>query len=543
MNGFPSAFDSQFKKRVAYFSMEYAIDQSLKIYSGGLGYLSGSHIKSAYALNQNFIAIGMLWTYGYYDQLKGNDGKMMVHYSPKHYDYLTDTGIILDVKIHGHIVYVKVLKLESEIFQTAPLYLLSTDFELNDYLSRTITHHLYDPEISTRIAQYIVLGDAGTKLVEILGGADYYHLNEAHALPCMFRLHKIYGGSKVWKEKVVFTTHTPEMAGNEVRDMNLLEEMNFFLDLNITEINQLKGDEYGHFNFTSFAIRNSRHTNAVSKLHSEVSHKMWNETPHGNEIIPITNAQNKNYWMDKIIEKAYIDKNLNLFSERKRELKEQLFKEVANQTGKLFDSGVFTMVWARRFAGYKRASLLLKDTERLKRLINNNKYPVQLIWAGKPYPKDQFGIEEFNKVLDFSKVCKGASVLFGYELNLSAQLKRGSDIWLNTPRIFREASGTSGMTAAMNGSINVSINDGWMPEFSKDKENCFLINTKHSDNTDEMDWNDCKTLFELLENEIIPMYYEEPEKWFKMVSNSIRDVIKDFDSNRMATDYYEKIYC
>ena len=542
MEIFPYQINANFKQRVAYFSMEYAIDQSLKIYSGGLGFLAGSHLRSAFSLKQNFIAIGILWTFGYYDQILGYDGKTVTHYIPKYYNFLTDTGILIDVNIHHHTVFVKVYKLEPEIFGTAPLYLLTTDFSLNDYLSRTICHKLYDPEISTRIAQYIILGDGGAKLVKILGGADFYHLNESHALPCMFRLLLDHETPDVWQQKVVFTTHTPEMAGNEVKPMDLLEKMGFFLGIQRTTIDRFRGESHDYFNFTAFAIKNCRKTNAVSKMHAQVSQNMWQNVPNANKIFPITNAQNKNYWMDEVIHQAWIEKDFQIFSARKKLLKKNLFKTVSDQCGKIFNPDTFTIVWARRFAGYKRATLLLKSEERLRKLLNNSKYPVQFIWAGKPYPKDEAGINEFNRIIEFCHTCKNAAILTGYELSLSATLKKGADAWLNTPRIFREASGTSGMTAAMNGTVNISIKDGWMNEFANDKINCFIIPTTPTENLEELDNIDSENLFQLLENVVVPFFYENKESWFQLALQAITDVLKYFDSDRMATEYYEKAY-
>jgi starch phosphorylase len=209
----------------------------------------------------------------------------------------------------------------------------------------------------------------------------------------------------------------------------------------------------------------------------------------------------------------------------------------------MFDPNVLTFVWARRFAGYKRADLLLHDIERFKRLINNTKYPVQIIWAGKPYPFDYYAIDIFNHLVNYSKTAPNLAVLIGYEMDLSRKLKEGSDVWLNTPRITREASGTSGMTAAMNGSVNVSINDGWIPEFQKDGKNCFVLpELDHTMPVWQQDKIDAENLYDILENKVIPMYYDRPEEWQKMVFQGIDDVIPEFSSHRMAEQYYKELY-
>ena len=224
-------------------------------------------------------------------------------------------------------------------------------------------------------------------------------------------------------------------------------------------------------------------------------------------------------------------------------MKNELFDVVLNQTQKRFDPNVLTIVWARRFAGYKRADIFLYDLERFEKLLSNDKYPVQIIWAGKPYPKDYYAIDIFNHLVNFSKNRKNLAVLTGYEIDLSKKLKCGSDIWLNTPRITREASGTSGMTASFNGSVNLSINDGWIPEFEKHGENCFVLpELDYKRPVWEQDKEDCANLFDILENEVLPTYYDKKKKWQEIVFNGITDTIPAFTSHRMAEQYYKELY-
>jgi starch phosphorylase len=301
--------------------------------------------------------------------------------------------------------------------------------------------------------------------------------------------------------------------------------------------------ENGTLNYTLTALRIAKKANGVSKLHGEVARKMWEPFKGICEIGAITNAQNKAYWHDYMLDKALAkgdDKKLLI---RKKMLKRKLFRVVANQTGKLFDENVLTIVWARRFAGYKRANLLLRDFNRFKALVNNKEFPIQLIWAGKPYPEDYTAINLFNEIFWKTKPFPNCTVLTGYELWLSGHLKRGSDVWLNTPRLYHEASGTSGMTAAMNGSVNVSIPDGWIPEFAKHGKNCFIIQPAGDElSQEEKDKQEANRLYDLLENEIIPMYYKHPAKWLKIVKAGMNDVLAYFDSARMADEYYEKLY-
>lgn len=542
----PFSINPKYAEKVAYFSMEFALEQVLKIYSGGLGFLAGSHMRSAYNLNQDLIGIGILWKFGYYDQARNHDQTLQPTWTRKMYSFLENTGIKFQIEIHSAPVWVKVWYLDPEIFNTAPMFFLSTDVPENDHISKTICHRLYDANESTKLAQYILLGKGGAKLLDEMNiDRDVYHLNEAHGLPSAFHLLKKYNGDiqKV-KEKLVFTTHTPEEAGNEKHNLKLCYDMSYFSGLSMEEAKKLEGSDGELFNHSLCALKMARIANGVSKLHGEVSRAMWSKYPGICEIKSITNAQEFKYWGDKELYNSKDEKNDTLFDYRKKILKKRLFKIVADQTGNLFDPNIFTIVWARRFAGYKRADLLLQDKERFRKLLNNPKYPVQIIWAGKPYPMDYSSISTFNVLVEESKNHKNMAVLTGYELALSKSLKQGSDLWLNNPRVPREASGTSGMTAAMNGSVNLSTDDGWIPEFAKHGENSFVVPKADYMNMSiyEQDRYDFNKLYEILENEILPTYYDQPDKWRKIQQNSMKDVKQNFNSDRMADEYYSILY-
>jgi starch phosphorylase len=539
----PYEIDPKFSKRVAYFSMEFAIDQSLKIYSGGLGFLAGSHLRSAYDLKQNLIGIGILWKYGYYDQVWNQDHYMEAKFVRKEYSFLKDTGIIFPITIHDSKVNVKAYFLPPEVFGTAPLFLLSTDIPENDYLSRTITQKLYDSNLATKIAQSIVLGVGGAKLLDIIGSEpEVYHMNEGHALPLVFYLYSKYRNEDAVRNRVVFTTHTPELAGNEEHSLALLEEMSFLHCIPLEEVKRIAKISGDTLNYTLTALRLSRIANGVSQIHAKVAQSMWQ----GNEgvcpIIHITNAQNKKFWKDDVLEEAIKNNDDELLIKRKKELKRELFKEVADQTGKILDPDVLTLVWARRFAGYKRAHLLLHNYEKFLELVNRKHEPIQVIWAGKPYPEDKLGIDIFNHINHTVEKFERCAILTGYEMKLSALLKKGSDVWLNNPIPPREASGTSGMTAAMNASVNFSILDGWFPEFARHGENSFVIKTLPTDSWVQRDDQDNRELLRVLENEIIPTYYRDPQKWTSIMKQAMCDVYPQFDSDRMVTEYYEKLY-
>jgi len=535
--------DNKFKTKVAYFSMEFAIDQAFKNYSGGLGFLAGSHLRSANDLGQNTIGIGILWSYGYYDQHRHEDRTLKVDFLRKFYYFLEDLDIKVTVEINSVPITVKAYLLPSSCFDTAPLILLSTDVFENDYLARTITHKLYDANERTRIAQEIVLGIGGVKVLEALKQKiDIYHLNEGHALPLVFELLKKYKTLDEVKKRVVFTTHTPEMAGNEEHNTGLLQEMGFFNGFSVDEVRDILKYYDDNFSLTIGALKASKRANAVSKIHEKVANEMWKNVKGKCEIIGITNAQNMRYWADKQLVSWFQEHEDYQLIGRKKHLKRILFEEVANQTGKLFDPDVLTIVWARRFAEYKRPWLLVYDFERFKKLINDTKRPIQIIWAGKPYPLDYRAVNMFNDLINISKEFKNVAVLIGYELKLSKLLKQGSDVWLNTPRYSREASGTSGMSAVANASVHFSVDDGWHAEFYKDGINSFTIH--HADTSlsiDEQDRIDYENMMQILENDILPMYYDEPKKWIQIVKNGMSD-IRYFDASRMVREYYEKLY-
>ncbi len=542
----PYAQDERYAKKVAYFSMEFAVHQPLKIYSGGLGFLSGSHMRSAYELRQNLVGIGILWKYGYYDQARNQDQTLQVTWMEKNYSFLEDTGIKFQVNIHEHPVWVKVFYLNPETFHTAPIFLLSTDVPENDYVSQTITHRLYDANVATKVAQFILLGVGGAKLMdEINFNPDLYHLNEAHAISASFYLYqKFHKNIDEVRKRLVFTTHTPEEAGNEKHDIFLCHKMSYFCGLSLEETRKLTGITEDQFNHSLVALRFAKLANGVSALHGHVSRAMWSKFEGVCPIISITNAQNYRYWADKQLYKKLEEGDDFWWDDRKKYLKKRAFEIVADQTGKVFDPNVFTIVWARRFAGYKRAELITRDIDRFNKLTSNKRYPVQIIWGGKPYPMDYPAINDFNHLVHLSKGYKNVAVVIGYELGLSKRMKQAADCWLNNPRVPREASGTSGMTAAMNGAVNFSTDDGWIPEFVNHGNNGFVVPKADYANmhVHEQDEYDLNKLYDILEKEILPLYYDSYDTWRQVAKNGMRDVRYQFESNRMAHEYYDLLY-
>lgn len=536
--------DPAFGKSAVYFSMEFAIDQSFKIYSGGLGFLAGSHMRSAAAMRQNFCGIGIFWTCGYYNQTRGDGREMAVQFRRKHPAFLRETGIEFTLRIFDQDVIVRALYLPGDVFGTVPMFFLTTDVEGNSAFGRNITQRLYDHDHNVRIAQYMVLGRGGARLLEELGvQPDVYHLNEAHGLSALFRFYETCRDKEAVKKKFVFTTHTPEEAGNETTNVHVLKQAGFFGTVELDEIRDLIDLRDDTFNHSLAALRLSHKANGVSRLHGEVSREMWKDHQGICPIDHITNAQNKKYWADSILENARQHGDLDTLRRRKRELKEKLFRIVADQSGKLMNPDVLTIVWARRFAGYKRADLITRERQMFRELLNRTDQPIQIIWAGKPYPFDYSAIETFNHLINLTAPNPNATVLVGYELELSRDLKNGSDVWLNNPVVTREASGTSGMTAAMNGSLNFSTWDGWICEFGKDGENSFIVPPAEPNLSPEArDHTDLMNLHRILNESICPKYYNHSNDWWRMVLQSMNDVVPYFDADRMVREYYEKIY-
>lgn len=536
--------DENYITKTAYFCMEFALDQPLKTYAGGLGFLAGSFMKSAFELNQNIVGIGILWKYGYYNQTRKHDQTMDVLFEEKKYGFLIDTKIKFEITIAGKAVWVTAFYLPSHVFQSAPIFFLSTDLPENDYLSKTISHKLYDANPETSIAASILLGAGGSKLLSLINWEpEVYHMNESHALPIGFYLLNKFKKIDIVKEKLVYTNHTAEDAANKVSSIALLEKMSYFCGVSTEFITSNLSTDKINLNHTYVALMLSGKANAVSELHKKKLLTIWEKYNNICPIHAITNAQNFKFWKNECLYKAVEKNDIHEFDIEKKKSKRKLFEIVADQCGEIYDENICTLVFAKRFAEYKRADLLLNNIDRFLKIINNEKYPVQIIWAGKPYPMDYFGIGIFDKIVNICKSYYNCSILVGYEISLSKSLKSGSDIWLNTPRMGHEASGTSGMSASMNGAINIGIQDGWFPEFAINEENSFVINACENCLPDILqDEKDAENLYSILENEVIPMYYENREKWFEITQKSMLDIVPNFDSSRMAKAYYDTLY-
>lgn len=534
---------------VAYFCMELAIDQSLHTYSGGLGFLAGSYLRSAGRLDMPMVAVSILWSFGYGDQQVGGDGNVEIVYNKREYDFLKDTGVTVDVPIFGRTVKARVLLLEPATFGTVPVYFLTTDFPENSEEDRYLTAKLYDGDEHIRISQEILLGVGGVRALKAVGyPMDILHLNEGHALPAVFELLGEPGANfESVRSKTVFTTHTPVAAGNETHDANLLSDAGFFGKVSIDEARSLGGGQ--NFSLTVAALRMSRRANGVSQLHGVVANNMWQWVDGRCPIVAITNAVSLEYWQDPRFQQLDLNNDDALLG-LKRQMKQELFDYVAHTTGKQFDPDVLTIVWARRFTEYKRPTLIFRDMDRIKRLLeghNPENRKLQLIFSGKFHPKDTTGRDMFNQILYYARENQNVAVLTGpgYELDLSAKLKKGADVWLNTPTRPLEASGTSGMSANLNAAIHCSIYDGWAVEGTYSGVNGYLINHNGCEVHQEPDVRqreDYESMMSILENEIVPTYYGDKHRWAELMRQSMHTTSSYFNSDRMIIEYYVRLY-
>lgn len=529
---------------VAYLCMEYGLKSSFKTYAGGLGILAGDYLKGAKDLDVPIIGIGIKWKQGYSDQRIDAKGMAYDSYHNNVYDILEDTGIKVNVKIRKKDVVCKVWKTEE--YGNNPIYLLDTDIPENSGEDRWITGQLYGWFKEERIAQEIVLGIGGIKLLrELQIPVDVYHFNEGHAVLAAFELikEKMESGftfEEAWRktrEEIVFTTHTPIIQGNESHAIDAFDYMGAFNGLTRDQIIRIGGEP---FNMTVAALRLSRKSNSVSKLHAITSNKMWKTIAVRSEIIGITNAIHVPTWVDGRIIRAEKD-SYELWKSH-MELKKETIAFIKNRTGTKLDANKLLIGFSRRAASYKRSDLIFKNKEIIEPLLKEGK--VQIVFSGKAHPLDDTGKEIVQNLVEMMRRYPNSVVfLENYDMTIGAMLTRGCDLWLNNPRRPLEASGTSGMKAAMNGVLNCSILDGWWPEACIDGVNGWQFGDGfESDNVEELDRHDLEALYDVLLNKVIPTYYDNREKWVEMMMQSIATTKEKFSMNRMIKEYYENLY-
>lgn len=614
---FSNKYPENKKDLIAYFSAEYGLDQTIPIYSGGLGILSGDHLKSASDLGIPLVAVGLLYKNGYFHQKINENGEQETEYNNIELSNLpinpvkdeNGEGLKIYVKFEKRKVYLKVWQINVGRIK---LYLLDSDIDENTPKDREVTLHLYGGDQEMRIKQEIILGMGGTNLLTRALGLNptVYHMNEGHSAFLILELIKnIIKEKKVSFEvakdiassKTVFTTHTPVPAGNDIFPIGLVEkyfkefwprlglDREEFLKLGMKPCTELEPG----FNMGIFALKVAGKKNGVSKLHGAVSRELFgdvwpeiaaNESP----ITYVTNGihtcswlapslkelYNKYlipYWQDNIY-KDEVWENINNIPNQElwgihQKRKQKLFDIVKeNTTNRLRKSGysyeeineitsklnpnALTIGFARRFATYKRATLIFKDLERITQILNNADRPVQLIFAGKAHPADKEGQDLIKRIHEISMMPQFKGKIFlleNYNIAMSRYLVSGVDVWLNNPRRPMEASGTSGQKASVNGVINFSVLDGWWAE-GYNQENGWTIGTNAEFTSyEEQDIADSQSMYRTLEEKIIPTYYEKDEngiseKWMKIMKNSITSTGGKYSTSRMLVDYTNKLY-
>jgi len=584
---------------VAYFSCEYGLDESLPIYSGGLGVLAGDHLKSASGLGIPLVGVGLLYRRGYFRQTLDGHDRQAERYPDNDPARLPLTAETVTVEVEladddGAPVQVRARVWRAQVGRV-PLYLLDTDLGENPPWARSITDALYGGDREHRIRQELVLGVGGVRALRALGREPtVFHLNEGHsAFLQLERLRALVEEQGVDREtalrqlrcSTVFTTHTPVPAGNEVFDIELVRK-------NVERLVERCGfgsweefaalgreDDDARFGLTPFALRTAAHANGVSALHGEVSRKMWNglwpgRSPDETPIGSITNGVHARSWLDVALgaalgseedtaapdfARAYELADETLWRTH-REAKERLLGYVRlrfeqqggeRRGGRLFlDADALTIGFARRFATYKRAGLLFRDPDRLASLLASADRPLQILFAGKAHPADEGGKDLIAQVVRFTRDSRSAGrVVFleDYEMALARYLVRGVDVWLNNPRRPLEASGTSGMKAAMNGSVNCSILDGWWAEAYSPEVGFAIDGATLASSDGEQDAADAAALFDVLEHQVLPVYYDRderglPRQWLTLMRNSIARLGARFNTDRMVTEYVERLY-
>jgi starch phosphorylase len=531
--------------------MEYGLDPSFPIYAGGLGILAGDHMKSVGDLHVPVTGIGLFWDEGYTRQVVGAGHALEDQYPKTPRDAVRRVDARVEVTVRGKKLPLRAWKVERYISST--LYLLEPEREED----RWITQRLYGGGAEDRIAQEIVLGVGGVRLLEKLGlPVDVYHFNEGHAVFAgleLLRMKKFGGTSLVdrlakLRPHVVFTTHTPVPAGNEVHDLGLLKKMDADLGFSDAELELVGGDP---FSMTVAGLRLARLANGVAELHGETARVMWKDVEGAAPIISITNGVHAPTWQDARIRAALVpdkarERQDSELWDAHQAMKGELIAEIARRTDVSLAQDTLLLGFARRAATYKRADLILGDDKHLKKLFDKG---VQIVYSGKAHPRDLQGKALIGKVLEAAKKHPTHVVfLENYDMQLGAMLTRGVDVWLNNPRRPLEASGTSGMKAAMNGVPNLSILDGWWPEGCEHGITGWKIGDPdpNDDAFDEkdiarVDKRDRDLLYEALERDVLPAY-QERARWVSIMRASIAMSQWRFSSDRMIEDYVTKVY-
>jgi phosphorylase/glycogen(starch) synthase len=602
-------------KQVAYFSMEFGLHDTLKIFSGGLGLLAGDYLKQASDSNYNIIGIGLLYRYGYFQQQISITGDQIATYTPQKFTHLplqpvrdeNNNWVKITFALPGRTMYAKIWRVD---VGRVPLFLLDTDIDENVEADRMITHQLYGGDLENRLRQEILLGIGGIRMLNILDiHPDIFHSNEGHsAFIGIERLRNIiqndkltfYQAVEVVRASTLFTTHTPVPAGHDRFSENLMRRYlsHYPENLNIKweefmSLGKMESDPTEEFSMSILASKLSQEVNAVSKIHCTVTREMFADLypgyyPQELHIGYVTNGVHYPTWAAQSWQELYTkhfpegfeedQSNAELWTniqdvdddiiwkirlEQKKKLtdylNDRLYNEMTrrNENPKLIfkmreasRNDALTIGFARRFATYKRAHLLFSNPDRLSRIVNNSKMPVRFIFAGKAHPKDKAGQDLIKAIYEMSKTPEFLGKIFfveNYDIELAQYLVSGVDIWLNTPTRPLEASGTSGEKAVMNGVVNFSVLDGWWAEGYRPDAGWALKEESTYEDSHFQDDLDAETIYSVLEEEIIPLFYDVnskkvPERWISYIKNTISEIAPRFTMKRQLDDYIRQYY-
>ena len=616
-NDYMSLKSKRVDPSIAYFCMEYGLDTSLHIYSGGLGILAGDYLKESSDMNVNMVAVGLLYRYGYFTQRLTAQGNQVADYQPQDFMKIPAEPVVdsegnwMTVKMNlpGRLLSARIWKVA---VGRTDLYLLDTDFEDNAPEDRQVTHHLYGGDWENRLKQEILLGIGGVRALRALGlHPSIYHYNEGHAaFAGMERLREhteleklsFAESMELVRASGLFTTHTPVPAGHDAFDEEMMGRYfghfpgRFGIDwdtfMALGRMNPADHNE--KFSMSALAANMSQNVNGVSMLHGKVSQDIFSPMypgylPEELHVDYVTNGVHYATWASKEwkaahakvfgpefktshYDKSCFDGVYNIpdseIWETRKLVKGELFKAIGEKlsnpvTGchysprqvvkilENFREDVLTIGFARRFATYKRATLLFSDLDRLDAIVNNPTHPVQFVFAGKAHPADGMGQDLIKQIVEISKQERFlGKIIFvpGYNITLAKRLVQGVDVWLNNPTRPLEASGTSGEKASMNGVMHFSVLDGWWVEGYKEGCGWALPLEKTYEETGYQNELDAATIYGIIENEIAPAYYNidkncgYSKEWVGYIKNTIAKVASNFTTNRMLTDYCEKFY-
>jgi len=601
---------------IAYFSMEYGLHDTVKIFSGGLGMLAGDYLKEASDSNVNIIGIGLLYRYGYFKQTLSIFGDQIAVYSPQKFTHLPmvpvrdaeGNWLKISFVLPGRTMQAKIWRVD---VGRTPLYLLDTDIEENQEIDRTITHQLYGGDLENRLRQELLLGIGGIRMLDVMEIKPVlYHSNEGHsAFIGLERLRKLIQHEKltfpqaveVVRASTLFTTHTPVPAGHDAFPEELMrrylphyaENLNISWDQFINLGKMIEFDPGEKFSLSVLAARLSQEINGVSRIHGRVTREMFAKMypgffPEELHIGYVTNGVHYPTWTAKswqlLYQKTFGDDFLQdqsnpkywqkihqidnesvwkIKTKQKEQLNQYLMTRVYDEmtlrhenpklifkVREAFRPEALTIGFARRFATYKRAHLLFSNLDRLARIVNNKEMPVQFLFAGKAHPHDKAGQDLIKRIFEISRTPEfigKIQFIENYDMELAKYLIRGVDIWLNTPTRPLEASGTSGEKAVMNGVVNFSVLDGWWAEGYRQNAGWALAEEPTYDNPQFQDSLDAEEIYTILEEEIIPAYYDRdengiPDKWVGYIKNTISEIAPHFTMKRQLDDYIRQYY-